>query len=146
MAVSRRPGVSNAPITVTKSISYNRLAQIGQFGNTELKKPPELPSEWLSLFTHSGAPGEIRTPDLLIRSQTLYPSELRAHKRCEVIISLDTLAGLVNFVRNKDFTADGGEDTEKKSDNWSCLRQPVQLRRSPSPGSSDLSRNHVGIF
>ncbi len=26
-----------------------------------------------------GAPGEIRTPDLLIRSQSLYPAELRAH-------------------------------------------------------------------
>ena len=26
-----------------------------------------------------GAPGEIRTPDLLIRSQTLYPAELQAH-------------------------------------------------------------------
>ena len=25
-----------------------------------------------------GAPGEIRTPDLLVRSQTLYPAELRA--------------------------------------------------------------------
>ena len=25
-----------------------------------------------------GAPGEIRTPDLLVRSQTLYPTELRA--------------------------------------------------------------------
>lgn len=27
----------------------------------------------------NGAPGEIRTPDLLVRSQTLYPTELRAH-------------------------------------------------------------------
>ena len=27
-----------------------------------------------------GAPGEIRTHDLLIRSQTLYPTELRAQK------------------------------------------------------------------
>ena len=27
----------------------------------------------------SGARGEIRTPDLLVRSQTLYPTELRAH-------------------------------------------------------------------
>ena len=27
----------------------------------------------------SGAPGEIRTPDLLVRSQALYPTELRAH-------------------------------------------------------------------
>jgi hypothetical protein len=26
-----------------------------------------------------GARGEIRTPDLLVRSQTLYPTELRAH-------------------------------------------------------------------
>ena len=29
----------------------------------------------------SGTPGEIRTPDLLIRSQTLYPAELRALSR-----------------------------------------------------------------
>jgi hypothetical protein len=27
-----------------------------------------------------GAPGVTRTPDLLIRSQTLYPTELRARK------------------------------------------------------------------
>jgi hypothetical protein len=26
----------------------------------------------------NGAPGEIRTPDLLVRSQALYPTELRA--------------------------------------------------------------------
>ena len=37
---------------------------------------------YLTCFTLcylSGAPGEIRTPDLLIRSQSLYPAELRAH-------------------------------------------------------------------
>src|SRR3981189_2214646 len=28
----------------------------------------------------SGAPGGTRTPDLLVRSQTLYPTELRAHR------------------------------------------------------------------
>jgi hypothetical protein len=27
----------------------------------------------------TGAPGVIRTHDLLVRSQTLYPAELRAH-------------------------------------------------------------------
>ena len=27
----------------------------------------------------TGAPGEIRTPDPLVRSQILYPTELRAH-------------------------------------------------------------------
>jgi hypothetical protein len=29
----------------------------------------------------SGAPGEIRTPDLLLRRQSLYPAELRARAR-----------------------------------------------------------------
>jgi hypothetical protein len=28
-----------------------------------------------------GAPEEIRTPDPLVRSQVLYPAELRAHAR-----------------------------------------------------------------
>jgi hypothetical protein len=32
--------------------------------------------QWPHAAVH--APGEIRTPDLLIRSQTLYPAELRA--------------------------------------------------------------------
>ncbi len=44
-----------------------------------------------------GAPGEIRTPDPLVRSQVLYPTELRAHlKNCPInttnypdIVSLD---------------------------------------------------------
>ncbi len=30
-------------------------------------------------FSNNGAPGVTRTPGLLIRSQTLYPTELRAH-------------------------------------------------------------------
>lgn len=30
------------------------------------------------LLTNYGAPGEIRTPDTLVRSQVLYPTELRA--------------------------------------------------------------------
>ena len=33
----------------------------------------------MTSFRVCGAPGEIRTPDLLVRSQTLYPAELRAH-------------------------------------------------------------------
>ncbi len=31
------------------------------------------------LIENNGAPGEIRTPDPLVRSQVLYPAELRAH-------------------------------------------------------------------
>gem|GEM_PF-3101053 len=39
----------------------------------------------------SGAPGEIRTPDHLVRSQVLYPAELRAP--CEPrIIQITTVA------------------------------------------------------
>ncbi len=34
----------------------------------------------LSHFRIIGVPGETRTPNLLIRSQTLYPIELRAHR------------------------------------------------------------------
>jgi hypothetical protein len=36
----------------------------------------------------SGAPGGIRTPDLLVRSQTLYPAELRARRNADSV-SLD---------------------------------------------------------
>ena len=39
-------------------------------------KPCALPSCATSRY---GAPEGIRTPDLLVRSQTLYPAELRAH-------------------------------------------------------------------
>src|SRR6202789_2124179 len=44
----------------------------------------------------SGARGEIRTPDLLVRSQTLYPTELRAHAYPD---------RLPNGVKNSKFTA-----------------------------------------
>jgi hypothetical protein len=36
----------------------------------------------------SGAPGGIRTPDLLVRSQTLYPAELRAHCLLSLVFSI----------------------------------------------------------
>ena len=34
---------------------------------------------WNPYFSKNGVPEKIRTPDLLIRSQTLYPAELLAH-------------------------------------------------------------------
>ena len=54
-----------------------------------MKKQPDLPFE-IGLFTFEkkktdilsdvrGTPEGIRTPDLLVRSQTLYPAELPAH-------------------------------------------------------------------
>ena len=42
---------------------------------TEQKRPPERGG----LFCSDGAPGTIRTCDRLVRSQVLYPAELRAH-------------------------------------------------------------------
>ncbi len=40
----------------------------------ETKKPPACGG----FFVSYGAPGEIRTPDLMVRSHALYPTELRA--------------------------------------------------------------------
>ena len=39
----------------------------------------------LSHFPINGAPEGIRTPDLLVRSQTLYPAELRAQAITQTI-------------------------------------------------------------
>ena len=51
---------------------------------------------WKSLLVgrnETGAPGETRTPDPLVRSQTLYPAELRAR---EAIIPINlTRLGLI---------------------------------------------------
>ena len=33
---------------------------------------------YIDMFDKNGAPGEIRTPDQLVRSQLLYPAELQA--------------------------------------------------------------------
>jgi hypothetical protein len=41
--------------------------------------PNVLYAEWRQ--KRNGAPGEIRTPDLLVRSQALYPTELRAQAK-----------------------------------------------------------------
>ena len=38
----------------------------------------------LKTLAISGTPGEIRTPDLWIRSPALYPAELRAHRHIKV--------------------------------------------------------------
>ena len=61
---------------------------VGFIGNvTDIKKPVER-----RVLIFFGAPGEIRTPDSLVRSQVLYPTELRAHvsfikQRCFNIIN-----------------------------------------------------------
>src|ERR1700680_4617922 len=67
MSKATRPGwmIVGAP-TLTPA-RYWRAAPSGSFSRN------------LCFIEKSGAPGESRTPDLLVRSQTLYPAELRAH-------------------------------------------------------------------
>ena len=55
----------------------------------------------LTLLYNDGAPEEIRTPDPLVRSQVLYPAELRARFNEGVIVSkcLPSGQGKTAFVR-----------------------------------------------
>ena len=54
-----------------------------------------------------GEPGGIRTHDLLIRSQTLYPAELRAHMRSVFRSSFMIIAGDVANCNTKTATFSG---------------------------------------
>ena len=47
----------------------------------------------MNLRDLSGAPGRIRTSGLLVRSQTLYPAELRAHD----VVTISTVARQNDF-------------------------------------------------
>ena len=46
--------------------------------------------------TFCGVPGGIRTPDLLVRSQSLYPAELQAH----VLYDLNIISRIFRIVNN----------------------------------------------
>ena len=52
----------------------------------------------------SGTAEGIRTPDLLVRSQTLYPTELSAHASFETVVILALFAVVVNIFINLFFT------------------------------------------
>ena len=45
----------------------------------------------------NGAPGEIRTPDLLVRSQALYPTELRAQRQIRQAAPTAPILGAANI-------------------------------------------------
>ncbi len=53
------------------------LAGVSEAGARSRNPEPKVLGE--GIWEVNGAPGEIRTPDLLLRRQSLYPSELRAH-------------------------------------------------------------------
>ena len=46
-----------------------------------------------------GAPGGTRTPDLLVRSQTLYPTELRAHSAGPLSLASSSAISTSDLVR-----------------------------------------------
>src|SRR4051812_48431964 len=58
--------------------NQQRLVKEGTVkGDTELSGIAQVA---INSVAGNGAPGVIRTPDLLVRSQTLYPTELRAQQ------------------------------------------------------------------
>ena len=63
----------------------------------------------LSHFPIYGALEGIRTPDLLVRSQTLYPTELRARDLniCQVIINASNTSNCKGFQRIPQWIATG---------------------------------------
>ena len=68
-------------------------------------------------YWESGAPGGTRTPDLLVRSQTLYPTELRARRYQLLYFTLLTL--LLQLPAPLHF--------------WSTLEQVHQTQRRLTP-------------
>jgi hypothetical protein len=52
------------------------------------------------IFYSYGAPGEIRTPGLLVRSQALYPTELRAQRHIDKT-SLEAVSPVVRQIETK---------------------------------------------
>lgn len=71
------------------AVAYSRGERVrdGSIGRCshveETKNPwltPTVNQKLQDLIRRDGAPGGTRTPALLVRSQTLYPPELRAHR------------------------------------------------------------------
>jgi hypothetical protein len=64
------------------NLACGQVVELGLFvcREFELSRRVEGTYEGLSGKEIIGAPGEIRTPGLLVRSQALYPTELRARK------------------------------------------------------------------
>ena len=89
-------------------------------------KPSALPN-WATsrLLSKNGALEGIRTPDLLVRSQTLYPAELRAHW---ILIHKKWWLRMESNHRHKDFQS-SALPTELQSHIW-------RFRRGLNPRSS----------
>src|SRR5262245_48578656 len=87
-----------------------------------------------------GAPGRIRTPCLLVRSQALYPSELRAQRQSDVITPF--VVGVVAApLRTRSVLSHGvgGSDTATTAQGYASARLPPSRRVTPlAPSHLDL--------
>ena len=81
----------------------------------------------------SGAPGESRTPDLLVRSQTLYPAELRA--RNKKILTQTRVAHLLaeHLDSFSSASCESGESQKRRSEEWSRQKKRRIAKRN-GPG------------
>ena len=64
-----------SPSLLRGCVAQKELWPLSEGGSWTIYKILKRGSDW----EVNGAPGESRTPDLLVRSQSLYPTELRAH-------------------------------------------------------------------
>jgi hypothetical protein len=84
----------------------------------------------------NGAPGEIRTPDLLIRSQSLYPAELRAHLKGSSLQNLNQINRVRALVQCTRFCA----TVQAYAGGAVCASVTGEINGSSSATSSPLIR------
>ena len=86
----------------------NRTVFLDIFRPTQPKTQKQNPRKRLNIKhfrgLFRGVPEGIRTPDLLVRSQTLYPAELRAHGLFQGAHILYRSSGRLSMHRDKKFT------------------------------------------
>ena len=79
----------------------------------------------------NGAPGEIRTPDLLLRRQPLYPAELRARTVSTVYMGKGNSFNVILSASRADVADSGnpwrGRTVAKKNCAWEAAPLPPRL-------------------
>src|SRR5206468_4315966 len=96
-------------------------------------------SEGRSPRIRRGAPCRTRTCDLLVRSQTLYPTELRARRNCDYIKSVAGIVSTSYLERTGSAVRIGSPSACELArqpraafgDTWQRNRQPARDRRLP---------------
>jgi hypothetical protein len=91
-------------------------------------------------FLFDGAPGEIRTPDLMVRSHALYPTELRA-RAANALIYVGPRAGGAELPSNQEVAAASPLDPLRRPGRTSAGRGAFAGRASyhigPDPQCTD---------